>query len=159
MTWRVSEEFSAIHADYQKKRQGYATLYSDHNKILKNSQSELTTIMSMPIFGFLVIVLGIPTQIASDPTNIVSLFAYVCLLAIGVFFIVRYANKEYGSLFFRMSQVELKAQRIELDLTDPAALLADIADEGIDLSSILGEASEAVQEESNNESPEVVENV
>ena len=58
-----------------------------------------------------------------------------------------------------MSQVELKAQRIELDLTDPAALLADIADEGIDLSSILGEASEAVQEESNNESPEVLENV
>ena len=114
--------------------------------------------MSLPIFGFLVIVLGIPTQISTDTFNVVSLFAYVCILAIGVFFIVRYANNEYGSLFFRMTQVELKAQRIELDLTDPAALLADIADEGIDLSSILGEAKDAVDEAKNDEA-EVIENV
>lgn len=158
MTWRVSEEFSVIHSDYQKKRQGYATLYTDHNRILKNSQSELSTIMSLPIFGFLVIVLGIPTQISTDTFNVVSLFAYVCILATGVFFIVRYANNEYGSLFFRMTQVELKAQRIELDLTDPAALLADIADEGIDLSSILGEAKDAVDEAKSDEA-EVIENV
>ena len=102
--------------------------------------------------------LGIPTQISTDTFNVVSLFAYVCILATGVFFIVRYANNEYGSLFFRMTQVELKAQRIELDLTDPAALLADIADEGIDLSSILGEAKDAVDEAKGDEA-EVIDNV
>ncbi|MGB2071307.1 MAG: hypothetical protein ACPHVR_06685, partial [Poseidonia sp.] len=45
----------------------------------------------------------------------------------------------YGNLYGRMTDAEIKSIRIERDLSDPARLLNDLADDGLDFSAILGE--------------------
>ena len=54
-----------------------------------------------------------------------------------VWFILRRANKLYGSLYGKLTDIEVKATRIERDLGDPARLLNDLAMDGLDLSAIL----------------------
>ncbi len=47
----------------------------------------------------------------------------------------------YGNLYGRLTDAEIKSIRIERDLGDPARLLNDLADDGLDLTSLLGPAS------------------
>ena len=54
-----------------------------------------------------------------------------------VWFVLRRANKIYGSLYGKLTDIEVKATRIERDLGDPARLLNDLAMDGLDLSAIL----------------------
>ena len=41
-----------------------------------------------------------------------------------------------GSLYGRLTEVEVQASRIERDLGDPARLLTELASDGLDISSI-----------------------
>ena len=43
----------------------------------------------------------------------------------------------YGSLYGRLTEVELQASRIERDLGDPARLLTELASDGLDISAII----------------------
>ena len=45
----------------------------------------------------------------------------------------------YGSLYGRLTEVEVQASRIERDLGDPARLLTELASDGLDLSSIISQ--------------------
>ena len=54
-----------------------------------------------------------------------------------VWFVLRRANKLYGNLYGKLTDIEVKATRIERDLGDPARLLNDLAMDGLDLSAIL----------------------
>ena len=54
-----------------------------------------------------------------------------------MWFVLRRANKLYGSLYGKLTDIEVKATRIERDLGDPARLLNDLAMDGLDLSAIL----------------------
>ena len=52
----------------------------------------------------------------------------------------------YGNLYGRMTDAEIKSIRIERDLGDPARLLNDLADDGLDFSAILGEDAPEAEE-------------
>ncbi len=65
-----------------------------------------------------------------------TIAAYVLILAVGVWILVRRADTMYGALYGRLTDVEVKAIRIERDLSDPARLLHDLANDGIDLDAI-----------------------
>ena len=43
----------------------------------------------------------------------------------------------YGSLYGRLTEVEVQASRIERDLGDPARLLTELASDGLDISGII----------------------
>ena len=45
----------------------------------------------------------------------------------------------YGSLYGRLTEVEVQASRIERDLGDPARLLTELASDGLDISSIVSQ--------------------
>ncbi|MDP6866376.1 MAG: hypothetical protein QGG62_05515, partial [Candidatus Poseidoniaceae archaeon] len=137
MAWRSSEEFRYIHEDYQRARKGISTIYADHFQALTDSRRQLTIILSLPLLGFIGIVLGLPPQMSPDGTNLVSLVGYILISTIVVWFILRRANKLYGTLYGRLTDIEVKATRIERDLGDPARLLNDLAMDGLDLSAIL----------------------
>jgi len=49
------------------------------------------------------------------------------------------ANRMYGSLYGRLTEVEVQASRIERDLGDPARLLTELASDGLDISSIISQ--------------------
>ena len=72
-----------------------------------------------------------------NQVNLVSIVAYILLSTIVVWFILRRANKLYGTLYGKLTDIEVKATRIERDLGDPARLLNDLAMEGLDLSAVL----------------------
>tara|TARA_B100001540_G_scaffold311632_1_gene331393 strand:- start:1130 stop:1627 length:498 start_codon:yes stop_codon:yes gene_type:complete len=137
MAWRSSEEFRYVHEDYQRARKGISTIYADHFQALTDSRRQLTIILSLPLLGFIGIVLGLPPQMSPDGTNLVSLVGYILISTIVVWFILRRANKLYGTLYGRLTDIEVKATRIERDLGDPARLLNDLAMDGLDLSAIL----------------------
>ena len=82
------------------------------------------------------IVLGVPPQMASDRINLISLVVYMAVIMIGVWILLSKSDKMYGNLFGRLTDVEVKATRIERDLGDPARLLNELADEGLDLTAI-----------------------
>lgn len=136
MTWSCSEEFRLIHEDYQRARRGVSTMYADHFEALADGRRQLSLILALPIFGMMGIVLGVPPQMASDRTNLVSLVAYMAVIMIGVWILLSKSDKMYGNLFGRLTDVEVKATRIERDLGDPARLLNELADEGLDLTAI-----------------------
>ena len=54
----------------------------------------------------------------------------------GVWVLVRRADSMYGTLYGRLTDIEVKAIRIERDLSDPARLLNDLANDGINLDAI-----------------------
>ncbi|MED5291818.1 MAG: hypothetical protein VX778_06265, partial [Candidatus Thermoplasmatota archaeon] len=137
MAWRSSEEFRYIHEDYQRARKGISTIYADHFQALTDSRRQLTIILSLPLFGFVGVVLGLPPQMTPDEANLISLVGYILFSTMVVWFILRRANKLYGTLYGKLTDIEVKATRIERDLGDPARLLNDLAMDGLDLSAIL----------------------
>jgi len=136
MTWSSSEEFRLIHEDYQRARRGVSTMYADHFEALADGRRQLSLILALPVFGMMAIVLGVPPQMASDRTNLISLVVYMAVVMIGVWTLLAKSDKMYGNLFGRLTDVEVKATRIERDLGDPARLLNELADDGLDLTSI-----------------------
>ena len=66
----------------------------------------------------------------SDSTNMLSLIGYLAVVIVGVVFLIWNANRLYGSLYGRLTEIELKASRIERDLGDPARLLTELASDG-----------------------------
>jgi uncharacterized membrane protein len=136
MTWSCSEEFRLIHEDYQRARRGVSTMYADHFEALADGRRQLSLILALPIFGMMGIVLGVPPQMAADRTNLISLVVYMAVIMIGVWVLLSKSDKMYGNLFGRLTDVEVKATRIERDLGDPARLLNELADEGLDLTAI-----------------------
>ena len=143
MTWKSSEEFRLIHEDYQRARKGISTVYSDHFDALADGRRQLTIILSIPVLGMLAIALGLPPQLATDSDNLVMMAAYFGIIMVGVWYILRRSDRLYGNLYGRMTDAEIKAIRIERDLGDPARLLNDLADDGLDLTAILGERAPA----------------
>ena len=65
--------------------------------------------------------------------------AYFFIIMAGVWYLLKRSDKMYGNLYGRMTDAEIKSIRIERDLSDPARLLNDLADDGLDFSAILGE--------------------
>ena len=143
MAWKSSEEFRLIHEDYQRARKGISTLYSDHFDALTDGRRQLTIILSIPVLGMLAIMLGLPAQLATDSDNLLMMAAYFVTIMVGVWYILRRSDRLYGNLYGRMTDAEIKAIRIERDLGDPARLLNDLADDGLDLTAILGERAPA----------------
>ena len=136
MAWNSTDEFRLIHEDYQRARKGVSTLYADHFQALADSRRQLRIILSLPLLGMLGVVLGIPPQLEMNKANLVSLGGYVGIVTIGVWILVKRADSLYGALYGRLTDIEVKATRIERDLSDPARLLNDLANDGIDLSEI-----------------------
>ena len=147
MTWKSSDEFRLIHEDYQRARKGVSTVYSDHFEALKDSRRQLTIILSIPVLGMLAIVLGLPPQLSTDTDNLVAMVSYFLIIMIGVWFLLKRSDKMYGNLYGRMTDAEIKSIRIERDLGDPARLLNDLADDGLDFTAILGEDAPEPAEE------------
>ena len=146
MTWKSSEEFRLIHEDYQRARKGISTVYSDHFEALNDSRRQLTIILCIPVLGMLAIVLGLPPQLSVDQNNVAVMGAYFLIISIGVWYLLKRSDKLYGNLYGRMTDAEVRSIRIERDLSDPARLLNDLADEGLDFSSVLGD-DEAEEDE------------
>jgi hypothetical protein len=118
-------------------------VYSDHFEALKDSRRQLTIILSLPVLGMLAIVLGLPPQLSTDRDNLTMIAAYFFLIMFGVWYLLKRSDKMYGNLFGRMTDAEIRSIRIERDLSDPARLLNDLADDGLDFSAILGEPAPA----------------
>jgi len=137
IAWRSGEEFQLVHEDYQRAKQGHSTIYSDHFSALKGAKKQLITIMVMPIFGTVLLVLGIPPRLNLDGLNVVMLFAYLLLVIGGVIFIISLAEKTYGSIYSRMIEINEKREKMAVELGDPARLLTELARSGLDLSSVL----------------------
>jgi hypothetical protein len=93
----------------------------------------------MPILGMIGVILGFPPQMNPDSTNMFSLVTYLVVVVFGVTFLIWYANRMYGSLYGRLTEVEVQASRIERDLGDPARLLTELASDGLDISSIVSQ--------------------
>ena len=123
MTWKSTVEFQLIHEDYQRARKGISTLYSDHFDVLSNAKRQLSIILAMPILGMIGVILGFPPQMSPDSANMFSLISYLIIVIFGVTFLIWNANRMYGSLYGRLTEVEVQASRIERDLGDPARLL------------------------------------
>jgi hypothetical protein len=135
-TWLSTDEFRLIHEDYQRARKGVSTLYADHFQALADSRRQLRIILALPVFGLLGVVLGIPPQLDTDRDNLLTLAAYVVIISVGVWILVRRADSMYGSIYGRLTDIEVKATRIERDLLDPARLLHELANDGINLDAI-----------------------
>ena len=147
MTWKSSVEFQLIHEDYQRARKGVSTLYSDHYEVLSNAKRQLSVILAMPVLGMIGVILGFPPQLSSSSENIVSLVGYLLVVIVGVVFLIWNANRLYGSLYGRLTEVEIQASRIERDLGDPARLLTELASEGLDISSLISKPKPSVAAE------------
>ena len=143
MTWKSSEEFRLIHEDYQRARKGISTVYSDHFEALSDGRRQLTIILSLPVLGMLAIVLGLPPQLTTDSRNLVVMASYFLIIMTGVWYFLKRSDKLYGNLYGRLTDAEIKSIRIERDLGDPARLLNDLANDGLDLTSLLGPSTES----------------
>ncbi len=141
MSWTSGEEFKLIHEDYQRARRGVSTIYADHFDALRNSRRQLSVILAAPVLGFVGIVLGLPPQISNDPNNLVSVLVYMAVVMIGVWLLIFRADRAYGNLYGRLTDVEVKATRIERDLGDPARLFNELAGDGLNLDEIFGDVS------------------
>jgi hypothetical protein len=64
--------------------------------------------------------------------------SYFFIIVFGVWYLLKRSDKLYGNLYGRMTDAEIRAIRIERDLSDPARLLNDLAEDGLDLGAILG---------------------
>jgi hypothetical protein len=90
-----------------------------------------------------------------DANNLSSLIGYIAVVLLGVWLLIWQANKMYGGLYGRLTDVEVKATRIERDLGDPARLLTELAVGGIDLSSIMSTPRPTIQAEGDASTDEV----
>jgi len=141
MSWASSEEFKLIHEDYQRARRGVSTLYADHFDALRDSRRQLSVILAVPVLGFVAVVLGLPPQLYADQANMVSILVYITVVMLGVWMIILRADRAYGNLYGRLTDIEVKATRIERDLGDPARLFNELAGDGLDLDEIFGDLS------------------
>ena len=141
MSWSSTEEFKLIHEDYQRPRRGVSTLYADHFDALRDSRRQLSVILAVPVLGFIAVVLGLPPQLYNDQTNLVSILVYIAVVMVGVWVIIMRADRAYGNLYGRLTDVEVKATRIERDLGDPARLFNELAGDGLNLDEIFGDVS------------------
>tara|TARA_B100000768_G_scaffold118465_1_gene109581 strand:+ start:3243 stop:8186 length:4944 start_codon:yes stop_codon:yes gene_type:complete len=141
MSWTSGEEFKLIHEDYQRARRGVSTIYADHFDALRNSRRQLSVILAAPVLGFVAVVLGLPPQISNDPANLVSVLVYMAVVMVGVWVLILRADRAYGNLYGRLTDVEVKATRIERDLGDPARLFNELAGDGLNLDEIFGDVS------------------
>ena len=141
MSWSSAEEFKLIHEDYQRARRGVSTLYTDHFDALKDSRRQLSVILAVPVLGFIAVILGLPPQLYTDQNNMVSLLVYITIVMLGVWLIILRADRAYGNLYGRLTDVEVKATRIERDLGDPARLFNELAGDGLNLDEIFGDVS------------------
>ena len=155
MTWKSSVEFQLIHEDYQRARKGVSTLYSDHYEVLSNSKRQLTIILAMPVLGMIGVIIGFPPQLSSSSENVASLVAYLLVVVGGVVILIWNANRLYGSLYGRLTEVEIQASKIERDLGDPARLLTELASDGLDLSSLISQPRPNVAAEGDASSSDV----
>jgi hypothetical protein len=144
VSWGSTEEFRLLHEDYQRARKGVSTLYADHFEELSNTRRQLSVILAVPVLGMLAVVLGIPPTITTNNTNMVSLIAYISVVMIGVWVLIKRADAMYGSLYGRLTDIEVKAIRIERDLGDPARLFNELAVDGLNLDEIFGDAESAL---------------
>jgi len=141
LSWTSTEEFKMIHEDYQRARRGVSTMYADHFDALRDSRRQLSVILAVPVLGFVAVVLGLPPQISNDKTNMVSVLVYIAVVMLGVWLIIRRADRAYGNLYGRLTDIEVKATRIERDLGDPARLFNELAGDGLNLEDIFGDVS------------------
>ncbi len=139
VSWSSTEEFRLLHEDYQRARKGVSTLYTDHFDELGKTRRQLSVILAVPVLGMLAIVLGVPPRIPVDQTNLISLVAYVTVIIVGVWILIKRADKTYGSLYGRLTDLEVKSIRLERDLGDPARLFNELAADGLDLDEIFGD--------------------
>ena len=128
-----------MHEDYQRARKGVSTLYSDHFEELADTRRQLSVILAVPVLGMLAVVLGLPPSLSTDQTNLVSLISYIAVVMIGVWIIIKRADSSYGSLYGRLTDIEVKSVRIERDLSDPARLFNELAVDGLNLDEIFGD--------------------
>ena len=135
-SWNSTDEFRLIHEDYQRARQGLSTLYIDHFEALAESRKQLNVILCVPVLGMLAVVLGIPPQLAPGRTNLVVLVLYVALVMTGVLLLIKRADRLYGAIYGRLTDIEVKSTRIERDLGDPARLFNELASDGLNLDEI-----------------------
>ena len=155
MTWRSTIEFQLIHEDYQRARKGISTLYSNHFDVLTNAKRQLSIILAMPILGMMTVILGFPPKVSPESTNLMSIVGYLGVVIFGVLFLIWKANRMYGGLYGRLTDVEVKSGRIERDLGDPARLLTELASDGIDLSIILQPVTPSIMASGDASSEEV----
>ncbi len=139
VSWGSTEEFRLLHEDYQRARKGVSTLYSDHFDELADTRRQLSVILAVPVLGMLAVVLGLPPSLSTDQTNLVSLISYIGVVMIGVWIIIKRADSSYGSLYGRLTDIEVKSIRIERDLGDPARLFNELAVDGLNLDEIFGD--------------------
>jgi len=99
----------------------------------------------------LAIVLGLPPQLDTNQDNLVVMAAYFFTIVVGVWYLLKRSDKLYGNLYGRMTDAEVKAIRLERDLNDPARLLNDLADDGLDFTAILGPAEPSASQSTSNE--------
>ena len=139
VSWGSTEEFRLLHEDYQRARKGVSTLYADHFDELANTRRQLSVILAVPVLGMLAIVLGIPPTLTIDKVNMISLVAYVVVVIVGVWLLIKRADAMYGSLYGRLTDIEVKSIRLERDLSDPARLFNELAGDGLNLDEIFGD--------------------
>ena len=139
IAWRSGEEFQLVHEDYQRAKQGHSTIYTDHFAALKDSRRQLTRILSVPVLGTMILILGFPPRLNPDPINIAMLAAYLVIVIGGVWLIIRTAEATYGSIYSKMIEIGARSDRLQEELGDPARLLTELARTGLDLTSVLNE--------------------
>ena len=64
--------------------------------------------------------------------------SYFFAIMLGVWYLLKRSDKLYGNLYGRMTDAEVKSIRIERDLNDPARLLNDLAEDGLDFGTLFG---------------------
>ncbi len=142
IAWRSGEEFQLVHEDYQRAKQGQSTIYTDHYSALKDARRQLTRILSVPVLGTMILILGLPPRLNPDPMNIAMLIAYLVIVIGGVWFIIRTAESTYGNIYNKIIEINNRSDRLQAELGDPARLLTELARSGLDMSAILNEDSE-----------------
>lgn len=139
VSWGTTAEFRLLHEDYQRARKGVSTLYGDHFDELAKARRQLSWILSVPVLGMLAIILGIEPRLTMDSINMISLATYIGVVVIGVWLLIRRADHMYGSLYGRLTDIEVKSIRLERDLGDPARLFNELAADGLNLDEIFGD--------------------
>ena len=131
---KSSDTFTKIISVHEK---GISTIYADHFQALTDSRRQLTIILSLPLFGFVGVVLGLPPQMTPDEANLISLAATSSSRPSSCGSSSVEPTKSTVRSTGKLTDIEVKATRIERDLGDPARLLNDLAMDGLDLSAIL----------------------
>ncbi|MEK9699281.1 MAG: hypothetical protein VW270_26115, partial [Candidatus Poseidoniales archaeon] len=142
--WKSGEEFRLVHEDYQRARKGNATVYNDHLQALKDGRRQLLVILSLPVLGLYAVILGVPPQLPTDNTNLGFFGAYFVFVSLGIWYLLRRSDRVYGNLYGRLTDVEIKAIRLDRDLRDPARLLNELADDGIDFEKFFDSPTQAI---------------